>query len=708
MTTGDRALRVLASVLLGLYAVVTVAALLVTGVRPASYDTWGAPGWAASVVFTLALTPFPVVGWAIALRQPRNAIGWLLLAVGLGFALSDGGEAYVHWALVVQPGSLPAGAAVQAINAGTYAPPIGLSGTFLILLFPDGHLPSPRWRPLAWASGAVILLSVVAVALTPGPVQNMEVPGRENPFGVAALGAVDPLSISGICLALCMLGCAASVALRFRRARDVERLQIKWLAAAGAVVAFLTVLAVAVALPRQLAGAEGRSSTVTVALQSADLLSFGLIPIAIGIAVSRYRLYGIDRLISRALVVGALGVFITSVYVAVVGGIGALVGNRQPSVVLSIVATAIVAVAFQPVRERVQRLANRLVYGDRATPYEVLSDFAARMAGTYTTAELLPRLAGMLGRCLGGARVEVWTVDGERLVRQVAWPDEGDTRRVLRAAEAVRLQADRRVEVRHQDDLLGLLAVTKRAGEQITPPEDALLGHVASQTGLVLRNLLLLADLRSSRERLVTSQDHERRRLERNLHDGAQQSLVAVALMLRLAITYAEDEPGVGASVSEAADQLQRAISELRELARGLHPAILTERGLEPALASLAERSPVPVRVSYTLAERLPATVEATLYFVVAEALANVVKYAAASSVDVQVHRDGDTVTAVVTDDGVGGADVVRGTGLRGLTDRVAVVDGTLEVVSPPGAGTRIVCRVPAAPALAPAEGVPA
>src|SRR6185295_11445533 len=163
---------------------------------------------------------------------------------------------------------------------------------------------------------------------------------------------------------------------------------------------------------------------------------------------------------------------------------------------------------------------------------------------------------------------------------------------------------------------------------------------VASQAGLVLRNVRLVDDLRSSRERLVTTQDDERRRLERNLHDGAQQSLVSVALLTRMAAARATDEQ-LRASLTEAASQLQLAIDELRELARGIHPAILTERGLGPALTSLAERSPVPVQLENEVKQRLPAPIEATLYFVVAEALTNVAKYAAATTVEVRLGRIG-------------------------------------------------------------------
>jgi signal transduction histidine kinase len=198
----------------------------------------------------------------------------------------------------------------------------------------------------------------------------------------------------------------------------------------------------------------------------------------------------------------------------------------------------------------------------------------------------------------------------------------------------------------------------------------------------------------------VNTADDQRRRLERNLHDGAQQSLVSVALMLRMAANQHDPEV-LSATLHEAADQLQRAIAELRELARGIHPAVLTDRGLAPALTSLAERCPVPVELRDELRRRLPAPVEGTLYFVVAEALTNVAKYSGARLVQVRLADLGTAVLLEVADDGVGGADRSRGSGLVGLADRVAVHDGELTVSSPAGRGTRITCRLPV-PAPAP------
>jgi signal transduction histidine kinase len=205
-----------------------------------------------------------------------------------------------------------------------------------------------------------------------------------------------------------------------------------------------------------------------------------------------------------------------------------------------------------------------------------------------------------------------------------------------------------------------------------------------------------LEDLRASRARLVESAATERRRLERNLHDGAQQRLVAVALTLRLARARVHTDADAAADLLEQASaELARALAELREIARGIHPAVLTERGLEPAVRALADRCPVDVEVAVALPERLPANVEEAAYYVVAEALANVLKYAGASSVRISVGREDGTARVEVTDDGVGGADPARGSGLRGLADRVEALDGRLEIDSPPSRGTRLSAEIP-------------
>ena len=202
-------------------------------------------------------------------------------------------------------------------------------------------------------------------------------------------------------------------------------------------------------------------------------------------------------------------------------------------------------------------------------------------------------------------------------------------------------------------------------------------------------------ELRRSRARLLEASDVERRRLERNLHDGAQQRLVSLSLALRLAQARVADDPeGADRLLSQASEELSQALEELRELARGIHPAVLSDRGLGPALEALASRSPLVIDMTL-VEERLPEPVEAAAYYVVSEALANVAKYAEASSVAVSIARVNGRAVVEIADDGIGGADPTRGSGLRGLVDRVEALDGGLEVESPPGAGTRIRAVIP-------------
>jgi signal transduction histidine kinase len=239
--------------------------------------------------------------------------------------------------------------------------------------------------------------------------------------------------------------------------------------------------------------------------------------------------------------------------------------------------------------------------------------------------------------------------------------------------------------------LWGAMIVSSVEPEPFPQGAEQRIADFAALAAQALANANAREELAASRARLVTAADEERRRLERNLHDGAQQRLVSLALMLRLAARRHGEDPDLAC----AGDELALALEELRELARGIHPAVLTERGLEPAVESLASRAPLPVEVDIRLPERLPRPVEAAAYYVVSEALANVAKYAQASSVSVRVAHDNGRVLVGVKDDGVGGADATRGTGLSGLADRIAALDGRLEVESRPGEGTTVRAEIP-------------
>jgi signal transduction histidine kinase len=647
-------------------------------------------------VFTFV---FPLAGMFVLDRQPKNRIGWILMAIGMIAAASAILRSYAIYGLRLHPGSLPGADVAVAMLQPLWAPLIGIIGIHLLLLFPEGRLPSPRWRKVAWLGSVGIVGTWIFITLLPGIIDDPAFPNVRNPLGIEALRSVIPVLFAFIGLIpISIVASAVSLVLRFRRSKGTLRLQHKWVTAAAATVAALYALqmVVSVAWPRKGAG----DPLVVAIVQNVAVFSFVLIPISIGFAILRYRLYDIDVVINKTVVYGAMAAFITAVYVAIVVGIGRTIGSER-NIGLSILATALVAVAFQPVRERVRRLANRLVYGKRATPYDVLSEFSGGMSHTVASEELLPRMARAVAEGTGAARADVWLRVGSELVREAGWPEDEERRKdavpVPEAAETV-VGSDRAVPVRHQGELLGVIGVKKSPGETVTPADEKLLEDLASQAGLVLRNVRLIEELKTSRQRLVTAQDEERRRLERDLHDGAQQRLVAISLALRLARGLADPEKDgpLGERLDQASDELGRALNELREFARGMHPAILTERGLVPALESLAERSTVPASVEAAVDGRLPPAVEATAYFVVSEALTNVGKYSNATAVIIRAEAADGTLTVEVVDDGIGGADPSRGSGLRGLADRVAAVDGTLEIESPPGHGTRLTVRVPA------------
>jgi signal transduction histidine kinase len=541
--------------------------------------------------------------------------------------------------------------------------------------------------------------AIVAIVLGPG---EADAPvAVENPIGIdAAKGPLTVLAWGGILtLFFSIIAAVVAAVLRFRRSGSEQRQQLKWFASA----AVLTTAAFFSSLPAALV-----SETLQHVLETVGVLAWVTLPIAAGIAILRYRLYDIDLVINKAVVFGLLAAFVTAVYVAIVVGVSALVGTAgDPNLVLSIVATAIVAVAFQPARERARRFANRLVYGKRATPYEVLAAFSEQAAATIASEEVLPRVARTVAEGTGAARGDVWVKSGAELRLAASWPESPPGMPRWLALEDGRLPgfptADRAVAVRHQDELLGALAVVKPRGEALTPAEDKLLNDLAAQAGLVLRNVGLTAellarldDLRASRQRLVSAQDEERRRLERDLHDGAQQHLVSLRVKLNLAARQTEDARLQEALVALQADA-EEAIEALRDLARGIYPPLLAEQGLADALEAHARKSALPVEIATEGVARQLQDVEAAVYFCCLEALQNVAKYAGASHAAVHLSEAEGQLRFAVSDDGAGfdPATTARGSGLQNMADRVEALGGTLAVTSEPGGGTTVTGSVP-------------
>jgi len=361
----------------------------------------------------------------------------------------------------------------------------------------------------------------------------------------------------------------------------------------------------------------------------------------------------------------------------------------------------VMAVAFQPVRERARRFANRVVYGKRATPYEVLSEFAERMAVAYSTEDVLPRMAQILGGGTGATVARVWLRVGDRLRVAASWPLDAASSDEL-PVEGEELppfpEANAALPVVHQGELLGALSVSMPPNEPPGPVQEKLIRDLASQAGLVLRNVRLIEELRASRQRLVAAQDEERRRIERNLHDGAQQQLVALAVKQRLAATLMTRDPAKAAAmIEELQADTNEALGNLRDLARGIYPPLLADQGLAAALDAQARKAAVPVTIEAGEIGRYPREAEAAVYFCCLEALQNVAKYAHATHAEVRLSASGDELAFEVVDDGDGfdPGSTRRGSGLLGMADRLAAIGGTLEVGSQPRKGTTVTGHVP-------------
>jgi len=680
----------MAVLIAGLIAVGLVLNLTIPAAASAD-DKTNLMGVATGLPF-LAMTVIAVV---LVARRPTNPVGWLLGALAIINLIQGIGTNYVtHWLYaqdVPRAFVVPLGLAAGAANATT-----ALSLIYLFLVFPDGHTLSPRWRILARINLALVVPGLIAVLLDPAVISDGH---RQvtNPFGLGGTHSVMTRiagAYNGLGGILLLLG-VVSLVLRYRHGDSEQRQQLKWFIAGVGLFVFGLLAGGITAWPPPMVVAAN--------------VGLAALPVSIGIAVLKYRLYDIDVVINRTLVYGALALFITAIYVAIVVGIGALIGSGgKPNLALSIIATAIVAVAFQPVRERVQKVANRLVYGKRATPYEVLSQFSERVAESYAADDVLPRMARVLADGTGAARADVWLRTGDILRQAASWPvpsAAAEPARVAGNSLPEMLEVDRAVEVRHQGELLGALTVTRRKGESLTPVEEKLLSDLARQAGLVLRNVGLTAellqrmeDLRASRQRLVAAQDEERRRLERNLHDGAQQNLVALKVKLGLAEMFAEKDPArASATLAELKADTDEALETLRDLARGIYPPLLADKGLVAALESQARKATLPVEVEADGIGRYPQDIEAAVYFCCLEALQNLQKYAGASRSIIHLgDHDGD-LSFEVEDDGKGfdPATTPRGSGLTNMADRLDALGGGVELESSPGAGTTLRGRVP-------------
>lgn len=615
----------------GLTAVALVGLAALLPLSPGPGTTW----YAVALV-VLGAVPL-VLGWLV-LRRAR-VVGALLCWTGVvpvGVALTD------VWAAVAQtsPDAVPAGPLLAAVHEASWVW-LYVLPALVVLHFPDGRLPGPRWRavPVVLVTAGVAMLALSLAG---------EVP--------VAVGAAVLLTIIGGLVAT-----AASVVVRRQRTQDpVEREQLRWMSLTGlALPAALLLCWASYLLLRQ-------PDLVLVGLA----LAWVVLPVATWVAVVHHGLYDVDR-VRSTVVVGAIvtGAALLG-WTAATVTVGALVGGRSPALAAAV--AAVLVLALLPLVPRLSRAVERRLWPQRAVVRDaVLGLLRDVRAGTAAPELLEETLRGVLGA--PGLRVAY----GEPAAVEVHDP----------AAVPVRLG----------DRTVALLTGVPPAHRAVLADVEGAVAQVAELARMRAEVVAALRETEESRRRLQAIGYEERRRLERDLHDGAQQRLVSLGMNLRVAQRHlAADDQATRELIDTAVAELGTAVGELRQLAHGIRPACLDD-GLGPALAPLGRSGPVPVSVRVA-AGTLPDPVATTAYYVVMEAVTNAVKHASSSRIAVEVEQRGAHLAVLVEDDGSGGADSTGlGAGLAGLRDRVTAAGGTFALHSPPGRGTRLEVLLPCA-----------
>lgn len=669
---------------------------------PLTETTGGFTFWTGLIV--LALFGWLSVGALIVSRQPRNWAGWLFLIIGAPLPLLALTQQLVIYGTKVEPGSIPL-LHLWAFFGEYGIYPVALL-PLLFLLYPDGHPPSRRWR---WAIAGLVggtAFAVLGFLFRPGPFNGFLGDGilYVNPWGIDALAGIGTamVTIGAVVALVSAFSTVIAVLLRFKRSRGEERQQMRWLAYVASVAGAFFILQWVLGLVGEIRGPDADAPTFELFFAlTAFTIVFG-VPAAYLVAIFRHGLWALDVVVRKTVQYGVLvaGFMIVVGIVIVLGPLMVVGLGSGVDTIPTIAVGVLLAVGFTLVRSRARRWANRIVYGKRSTPYEVLSEFAGRVGETYSTEDVLPRMAQLLGEASGARAARVWLRIGDEMRPEASWPP--DTPSVpgvpVRGDDLPVFGDDDAFEVRHQGDLLGALTVTVAANDPMDPTKEKLIRDMAAQAGLVLRNVRLIEDLRESRRRIVSAQDERARALERNIHDGAQQQLVALSVQLRLAEGMVDRDPAKARGLLEDLQARTVGILEdLRDLARGIYPPLLADKGLPAALEAQARKSSFPVTVQPDGVGRYGPDVESAVYFCCLEALNNVAKYAEASTVEIRLAHTNGELRFDVIDDGHGfdPSTTDHGTGLQGMADRLDAIGGSIEVDSAPGQGTRVVGRLP-------------
>jgi signal transduction histidine kinase len=602
-------------------------------------------------------------------------MGPLLCLIGLADAIGVLNYAYARYTLVHAPGSLPFGTTALWMETWVYLPASSLGGIILPMLFPDGRLLSPRWRPALWAALAFIPLSVAGNAFIP-QTMNPNFPHLDNPYAYAPATPLF-LVLQGLaiaCGAAAAAAAAASVVLRWRRADRTRRQQLKW---------FFAVLPFTAASIIVQAPDPGSALDVGLAVVSGTLT-----PVAIGIAVLRYRLYEIDILLSRAVLYGLLTAGVAAVYLAVVAVAELVFGRR--GIAVEVIATTVAAAALFPLRDRVQRRVDRLFYGDRGVPYEALARLGRRVEESAGTESALDSVVKTIA-------------DSLRLPYAALELRLGDEWRQAAAYGQAPPQVAAFPLISQRETVGRLLVGTRSPGERLSPDDERLLADLARQAEPATHAVALRQALDASRAGLVTAREEERRRLRRDLHDGLGPTLAGLTLGLDAARARSAGQPELQELLGRLKAETQRAVTDVRRIIYGLRPPALDDFGLVGSLREeigrLQYEAPA-LTVTLDAPDEnladLPAAVEVACYRIVTEALTNVTRHAHASRCSVRIHLNHD-LAVDVRDDGVGLPEGWRtGVGIASMRERVTELGGKLEIGPCPPHGTRITACLPA------------
>jgi signal transduction histidine kinase len=623
------------------------------------------------------------------MARPANRAAWLLLVMTTLLSIGKCIGNAIALAAMTRPELVHDWASVVIVDAAGWA--VTAAGVAVFVTFPDGKYQRPYERWIVRAL-PIAFLPLTLLYLLGSPRVDT------NQFGWLELDAGSPLYVRGLdpfgTLAGAVIGAnllvvvpaLALLLLRYRRFGVEQRRQIKWPLYA------LSMLAISVVV---LAFSPGPPAIPFWVAAVQYVGTMALLPAGLALGIVKYRALDIDDVIRRSVVYGALWAVIALVYVVVAAALGIAVGQRVPlalAVLLAIVATLF----FQPARRRLERFADRAVFGPRLTGYELISQLGLRLQSTVATEDVAGNVAAAVQVGLGVRWVRVVLERPERTTIAIAGADPGP-------AGLVELSAP----LRNAERVVGAIECGPKIEGRYDAADQDLLNTLGRQAALAIRNSQLAAELSqnveelaASRARLVQAEELERRRLERDLHDGVQQELVGVLARLGLARNQLRrDRDLAETTLREAQVDAQRALEGLQELARGIHPAILTDRGLVEAVEERATRMPLPVEVhanGLSGGARFPLEMEGAAYFFVSEGLANIVKYASASRAFVRFHTEPGQLVVEVEDDGRGfDPATIKKSGLRGLDDRISALGGRVEVISGPGRGTELRAFLP-------------